>query len=220
MLRWIADVVGTLGYVGIALLMAIENVVLPLPSELIMPLAGFTAERSGMSLWGVILAGTIGSVAGALPVYAYARAIGEERLSRWVDAHGRWLLLNRRNIERSDERLRRHGALAVLVSQLLPGARGLVSLPAGFARVNVVTFTIANFAGTIVWCAVLAVAGEQLGAHFTQVNGLLGPVGWGILAIGVTAFLVRRLVRKRRRRGAEGSAPPRAPGGPPERSGT
>src|SRR4051812_16650964 len=125
MLSWIAHFVGALGYTGVALLMAIENVVFPLPSELIMPLAGFLAGRGYMSLIGVIIAGTIGTVAGALPVYWMAHKVGEERIANWIEAHGRWLRIRASDIERANDSFKRHGGRAVFVAQLIPGARVL-----------------------------------------------------------------------------------------------
>lgn len=195
MVRWVAGLVGSLGYIGVALLMAIENVVLPLPSELIMPLAGFASGTGRMTLWGVILAGTIGSVVGALPVYAFARSVGEERISRWIEAHGRWLLLRGKDIKKADNRLKQHAGRAVVLSQLVPGARGLIAIPAGFARMNVTWFALANFIGTVIWCTVLAVAGNVLGSHYTKVEHVLGPIGYVVLAaiaIGSIVWLMRR----------------------------
>lgn len=206
MLHWIAGIVGSLGYVGVAVLMAVENVVLPLPSELIMPLAGFESAVGRMTLVGVITAGTIGSTLGALPVYLVARSVGEERLSRWVEAHGRWFLLRRRDIVKADARFGAHGGRTVFISQMVPGLRGLIAIPAGFARMNVAWFLLANLAGTAVWCTALAVAGNQLGAHFTQVDNVLGPVGWSVLAALVLATGVWLWRRRQARRAREARA--------------
>jgi membrane protein DedA with SNARE-associated domain len=201
MLRWIAGLVGSFGYTGVALLMAIENIVLPIPSELIMPLAGFESGSGRMTLLGVIIAGSIGSVLGAIPVYAFARHVGEDRVSRWLDAHGRWLLVSGKDMRHADASFKRHGGFAVVVSQLLPGARGLISLPAGIARMNVVWFMITNFIGTVVWCAVLATAGNMLGVHYAKVNQLLGPIGWVIIAAIVVLLLAAPFVMRHRRKG-------------------
>lgn len=203
MLHWIRGLVGSFGYLGVGLLMAIENVVLPLPSELIMPLAGFVSGTGRMNLMGVILAGTIGSVVGALPVYALARSVGEQRIAHWLDKHGHWLFVSGRDMRNADARFKRHGGVAVVISQLLPGVRGLIALPAGIARMNVVWFAAANFIGTIVWCTVLAIAGHALGVHYSEVNKILGPVGWTILvAIGVVAVVALLGLRRRRHRRA------------------
>ena len=199
MLAWIAHLVGALNYWGVAILMAIENVFLPLPSELIMPLAGFLTANGNMTLTGVIIAGTIGSVLGALPLYYAGRALGEERPERWLERYGRWTRIRGRDLERATARFSGHSFVDVIIAQLLPGVRGLISIPAGVARMNVGLFLLANLIGTLVWCAVLAVAGRLLGANFTKIHKFLGPVGWTILGVLVAALVVWAMVRKRRR---------------------
>jgi membrane protein DedA with SNARE-associated domain len=200
MLHWIATTVGSLSYFGVALLMAIENIILPLPSELIMPLAGARTNHGSLTLWGVILAGTIGSVIGSYPIFAAAWIYGPERVTEWADRHGKWLLLRRGELQKAHHRFEKRGASAVFISQLLPGVRSLIAIPAGFAHMNVLLFTAANFAGTFVWCSVLAILGRELGTHFGRINKYLGPVGWialGLVLVGVPTWLY---LRKRRRR--------------------
>ena len=200
MLRWIADVVGDMSYWGVALLMAIENVVLPMPSELIMPFAGFLAARGRMSLTGVIVAGALGSALGALPLYSLARKYGKTHVTNWVDRHGKWLLLRGRDLVRASERFERHRGLAVFFSQLLPGVRGLISLPAGFAKMQVVLFEVTNFLGTLIWCAVLAWAGHLLGANYERVHDVLGPTTWALIGGGflwTAVWLIRRRYARR-----------------------
>ncbi|MFL5562538.1 MAG: DedA family protein [Gemmatimonadaceae bacterium] len=197
MLRWIVDWVASMSYWGVGLLMAIENVVLPLPSELIMPLSGYLSSQGRMSLWGVIAAGTIGSVLGALPLYYVARRVGRDRVTAWVDRHGKWVLVRGRDLERANARFAGNNFTAVAVSQIIPGVRGLVALPAGFARMNVLMFLLANFAGTIVWCGVLAIAGHVLGANFARVHKFLGPIGWAVLAIALLAGIAWGIRRRR-----------------------
>jgi membrane protein DedA with SNARE-associated domain len=199
MLPWIAHLVGALNYWGVAILMAIENVFLPLPSELIMPLAGFLTANGSMTLAGVIVAGTTGSVLGALPLYYAGRALGEERPERWVERYGRWTLLRGKDLERASARFSGHSFVDVIIAQMLPGVRGLISIPAGVARMNVGLFLLANLIGTLVWCAVLAVAGRILGANFTKIHKFLGPVGWTILGVLIIAIGVWAIVRKRKR---------------------
>lgn len=182
MIKWIVGLVSSMGIFGVALLMAIENVVLPLPSELIMPLAGFAASRGRMSLVGVIIAGTVGSVLGALPLYCLARTAGEQKTKHWVTKHGRWLLLRPADLDKPKRWFAKHGSLAVIIGQIIPGVRGLISLPAGYAKMNVFAFLLYNFIGTIVWCGVLAYIGKELGAHFKDVQKYLGPAGWVVLA--------------------------------------
>jgi membrane protein DedA with SNARE-associated domain len=202
MIKWIVGLVTSMGIYGVALLMAIENVVLPLPSELIMPLAGFAVSRGQMSLAGVIIAGTIGSVAGALPLYYLARTAGEDKVKHWVTKHGRWLLLRPSDLDKPKRWFAKHGSLAVIIGQIIPGVRGLISLPAGYAKMNVFAFLLYNFIGTIVWCGVLALIGHQLGVHYKEVHKYLGPAGWvvlaGLLVWGGIVLWKRRKGKKRR----------------------
>jgi membrane protein DedA with SNARE-associated domain len=181
--------------------MAVENIVLPIPSELIMPFAGFKTARDQMTLLGVIIAGTVGSVLGGLPLYYAGYALGEDRLKRWVERYGKWVLLRGKDLERVSARFSGNSFLDVTLGQLVPGVRGMISIPAGVARMNVGLFLLANFIGTIVWCTVLAVAGRLLGRNFTQIHKFLGPAGWAILGLLVVALAVW-LVRRRRNRSA------------------
>jgi membrane protein DedA with SNARE-associated domain len=190
MLSLIAHFVGTLGLLGVALLMAIENIVFPLPSELIMPLAGFLAGRGYMSLPGVIIAGSVGSVAGAIPVYWVARKVGEERIAKWIESHGRWLRIKAPDIERANARFIRHGGRAVFLSQLIPGLRVLISIPAGVARMHLGWFIVTNLAGTLIWCTLLAVAGEELGVHFSTVAHLMRPILWISTGLAAAVFSI------------------------------
>jgi membrane protein DedA with SNARE-associated domain len=194
-LNWIFHLVTSLNYWGVAILMAVENVVLPIPSELIMPLAGFETVSGRLSLLGVITAGTIGSVLGGLPLYYAGYALGEDRLEKWVERYGKWTLLRGRDIERATDRFSGNNFLEVAIGQLLPGVRGVISIPAGVARMNIGLFLLANFIGTVVWCTLLAVAGRLLGANFTKIHNFLGPMGWvilGLLILALAFWLIRR----------------------------
>jgi membrane protein DedA with SNARE-associated domain len=196
MLQWIVHLVASLNYLGVAILMAIENIILPIPSELIMPLAGFETASGRMKLARVILAGTIGSVAGSLPLYYAGCALGKDRLSTWVEKYGRWMMIRGNDLERATKHFSGNNVRAVVIGQLIPGVRGLISLPAGVARMNLALFLGANFVGTFIWCTVLAVAGRLLGANFTKIHKFLGPVGWSILALLVAALIGRIFWRR------------------------
>jgi membrane protein DedA with SNARE-associated domain len=201
-LQAIVRLVGALGYCGIGLLMAVENVVLPIPSELIMPFGGFECAVGRLALVGTILTGTIGSVIGALPMYAVGRLLGKERVTAWVDRHGSWILLRGRDLERVGIRFERHGGRAVFLGQLLPGVRGLISLPAGFAHMNLALFVATNFAGTLIWCTVLALLGFLLGVNYPLVHAYARPVIWIALG-GLVAWATVWLVRRRRAAGRQ-----------------
>jgi len=178
--------------------MAVENIILPIPSELIMPLAGFKTARDQMTLFGVIAAGTAGSVLGGLPLYYAGYALGEDRLRQWIRRYGKWMLLRAEDLDRASDRFSGNSFIDVTLGQLLPGIRGLISIPAGVARMNVGLFLLANLIGTLVWCTVLAVAGRLLGRNFTKIHEFLGPTGWvilGVLAAGIAYWLIRRKKR-------------------------
>ena len=195
MLHWITHLVNSLNYWGVAILMAVENIILPIPSELIMPLAGFKAARDQMTLFGVIAAGTAGSVLGGLPLYYAGYALGEDRLRQWIQRYGKWMLLRAEDLDRASDRFSGNSFIDVTLGQLLPGVRGLISIPAGVARMNVGLFLLANLIGTLVWCTVLAVAGRLLGRNFTKIHEFLGPTGWvilGVLTAGLAYWLIRR----------------------------
>lgn len=205
MFEWITGLVQDLGYAGVGLLMLLENVFPPLPSELIMPLAGFVADRGQMNFWGAVAAGSVGSLAGAMAWYAVGRAVGERRLRAWIDRHGMWLTLDCEDIDRAADWFRRHGAVAVLVGRLVPTVRTFISVPAGFERMPVATFVLFSAIGTVAWTVALAYAGRVLGANYTAVQGYLEPVTWVILG-GFAVLLVYRAIRQYRARRAERSA--------------
>ncbi|MFH5926462.1 DedA family protein [Roseomonas xinghualingensis] len=164
------------GYLGIALLMLAENVFPPIPSELIMPLAGFTAAQGKLNIFLVVLAGTVGTVLGALFWYGVARWVGQDRLRRWTGAHGRWLTISPGEVDRATDWFERHGRLAVLFAHFVPAVRTLVSIPAGIAGMPLPTFVIFTSLGTAVWCGVLAGLGYVLEGQHERVAAYLNPV--------------------------------------------
>ena len=161
------------GYIGIVFLMFVENVFPPIPSEFIMPLAGFMVTEDKFALFGVIAAGTIGSVLGALPLYYLGAKLGEERLKRFATRHGRWLTLSPDDVDKSNEWFNRHGAKAVLFCRLVPGIRSFISIPAGINRMNLVSFLLFTTIGAAVWTSILAYAGYVLGTNFRQIGEYL-----------------------------------------------
>ena len=191
MFDWITALVSQTGYAGIALLMLAENVFPPIPSELIMPLAGFTAARGELSLVGVIVSGMLGSVAGALVWYEIGRRVGVERLRRLAARHGRWLTMAPEDLDRSVAWFRRHAGLAVLAGRLMPAVRSLISVPAGVAAMRLPVFLAWTTLGTAMWTAVLAVAGYLLEAGYAQVAEWLNPVTSVIVAAIVLGYAYR-----------------------------
>ena len=202
MFEWMANLVQSLGALGVAFLMLLENVFPPIPSELVMPLAGFVAARGGMSFWPMVLAGAAGSLAGATLWYVIGRRIGERRLRRWVDDHGRWLTLSCDDMDRAQDWFERRGRSAVFVGRLIPGVRTFISLPAGFSGMPMHSFIGYSALGTLVWTAALAYAGRLLGSQYERVGSYLEPVSWLVIGSIVLLYIVR-LVRQNRTRGAE-----------------
>jgi membrane protein DedA with SNARE-associated domain len=149
MAGWVMRVIYSAGYPAIVLLMFVENIFPPIPSELIMPLAGYMVSRGQFSIVGVVAAGTVGSILGALPLYYLGRGLGEERLKRLADKHGRWLTVSRRDIERAKRWFDRHGWAAVVFCRLVPGVRSLISIPAGVDRMSLPVFLACTSAGSV-----------------------------------------------------------------------
>jgi len=191
MFEWITHLLDQLGYVGIALLMLLENVFPPIPSELIMPLAGFDAARGDMNVYLVILSGSIGSVAGALFWYVIGRWIGEDRLKRFASRHGRLLTLNASEIERVNRWFDMHNEKAVLLGRLVPAVRTLISVPAGIFEMSLGRFLIYSTIGTVGWTALLTFGGYMLGDRYELVQTWINPVSNVIVGIIVLAYLYR-----------------------------
>ena len=151
MFDWMIELIERGGYLGIVALMFLENLFPPIPSELIMPSAGFQASQGSLSLAGVMLAGTAGSLCGALFWYAVGRYAGENRLKRWASRHGRWLTLTPEDVDRADDWFDRHNAAAVFFGRLLPTIRTLISIPAGLFEMPPGPFLLYSALGTGLW---------------------------------------------------------------------
>ena len=198
MFGWIQHTMTTLGYPGVALLMFLENVFPPIPSELIMPLAGFTAGRGDLSFVGVVVAGALGSLLGQLPLYYLGRWASEDKLVAWAERYGKWLTLSGQDIKKADDWFDRHGHKAVFLARLVPGLRSLISIPAGMSEMPLTTFWLYSALGTTLWALLLAALGGLLGENYTLVDTYLGPVSLVVLG-GLLVFAVFWIVRRRRR---------------------
>jgi membrane protein DedA with SNARE-associated domain len=191
MFDWIVNLVSQTGYAGIAFLMLAENVFPPVPSELIMPLAGFAAARGELGFFGVVLAGTAGSLAGALFWYEIGRRVGVERLRRWTERHGRWLTMSPDELDRAIDWFRRHAGRSVLLGRLVPAVRTLISVPAGVASMRLPVFLAWTSAGTAMWTTFLAGMGYLLEGGYQQVAHWVNPVSNVVVAALVLGYLYR-----------------------------
>lgn len=193
MASWIESIVNTMGVVGIALLMFLENVFPPIPSELIMPLAGYTAAQGKANIVLVIVAGAVGSMAGAFFWFGIGYWVGEERLKRFADSHGRWITLSCADIAKVDDWFDKHGHKAVLVGRVIPTVRTLISVPAGLSEMSWGRFLIYSGIGTVVWTTGLALLGYTLGSQYRNVSAWLDSISLGILAL-IVAYYIYRVV--------------------------
>jgi membrane protein DedA with SNARE-associated domain len=204
----ITDIVDTLGYVGVAFLVALENVFPPIPSEVVLPLAGFVAGRGDASLIGMIIAATVGSVIGAWILYGIAAAVGPERLHTFVVRYGKWFRLGEKDIARAEEWFDRRSDAAVLIGRCIPLIRSLVSIPAGFRRMRFGRFTVFTAIGSAVWNTALISAGAVLGDRWKQVGDVVG-LFQGVVIVAIVVLLAwfvwTRLLRPRLR--ASGDLP-------------
>ena len=191
--RFIADH----GYLAIFALMAIENIFPPIPSELIMPLAGFTAAGGKLNLFAVLLAGTAGSVAGTAPWYYAGRLYGRNRLRKLAGSHGRWLTVKPGDIDKALQAFERHGRKAVLFGRLVPAVRTLISVPAGIAEMTLLRYLAYSAIGSLIWASLLAGAGYLLEAQYDSVARYLDPVSKAIVGFLLATYLYRLATYKK-----------------------
>lgn len=193
---WVLDVIAALGYLGLALLLVAENLFPPIPSEVVLPLAGFLVGRGDLAFWAALLSSTTGSVAGALVLYALGRYGGRKLVLRY----GRFLRVDAESLDRADGWFRRYGDWVVLFARVVPVARSIVSIPAGTTKMPVVRFTALTALGSCVWNALLIGAGVFLGANWQRVEGWVGSYSNVVLiavAVIAAALLVLRHVRRK-----------------------
>lgn len=198
--EWATSVVETLGYGGVALLVALENLFPPIPSEVVLPLAGFVAARGDASAGGMVVAATFGSMLGAYALYGVSAAIGPVRLRRLVSRHGRWFGLDGDDLDRAEDWFDRRARSVVLVSRCVPLMRSLISVPAGFRRMPLLPFSLYTLAGSLLWNLALIAAGYLLGERWQEagepVDILQNAVMAGV-ALGVAWIVWRRVVAPR-----------------------
>jgi membrane protein DedA with SNARE-associated domain len=201
MAEWIAQTMASLGYLGIGLLMFLENLFPPIPSELIMPLAGFTAAQGKLELVPAIAAGVIGTVLGALPWYYVGVVLGENRIKSWLGKYGKWIGISVEELDKTQRWFGRHGTKAIFWGRLVPVIRTLVSLPAGFSRVTLPTFLVFSTLGITAWTALLTFLGYKLGQNYGLVEKYIYVISKGVVAaILITfGFWLYRVIRRNRR---------------------
>lgn len=196
---WVTDVITSIGEPGVGLLIALENIFPPLPSELILPFAGFAAERGDLNIVLAWISATIGAVVGALVLYALGALVGYDRLH---DLAGkRWFFLfGEKDLERGERLFDRYQAPVILAGRCIPLVRSVVSVPAGIARMPLPRFCLYTALGAGIWNALFIYAGSVAGDNYERIEGYVKPVSYAVLTVlaGAIAWLVARTVRRKR----------------------
>lgn len=199
---WVADIVESFGYVGVAVLTLLENLIPPIPSEIILPLAGFLVGQGRFSFLPVVLAATLGSVGGALILYGLGAWLGERRLYMLMGKFGRYVLMDESDLDKARDWFERHGAKAILVGRLVPGIRSIISIPAGLVKMPIWQFITYTLIGSTVWNVTLISFGWALGDQWDKVQDYVKLMEYVVILVIVAAglwFLWARRHKVRRR---------------------
>lgn len=197
MSEWIINIMEQLGYLGIALLMFLDNVFPPIPSEVIMPSAGFTAAQGQLSLIGVIVAGSLGSLIAAATLYWIGRKISHDALFHWVNQYGKYLFIKTDDVKKALDWFEKYGHRVVFFGRMIPAVRSLISIPAGMSHMPFWKFMTYSALGTVIWTTFLATVGYYFGNNTALMQQIFSNVGYMIVAI-VALFVVYLWFKKRK----------------------
>ena len=193
---WVLSIMAEFGYFGIVFAMFAENVFPPIPSEIIMPAAGFAASKGELNLVLVILAGTLGAVLGALPLYYLGRVFDKERLLTFTEKYGKYVFVKSCDVTAANDWFEKHGKLAVFFGRMVPGVRSLISIPAGMNNMPLPPFLVLTALGSSVWATVLTLAGYYLGQNYEVIQSILAPYSKGI-GIAVVIIIIGWFIKNR-----------------------
>lgn len=188
--NWITEVMNTYGYMGILLLIALENIFPPIPSEVILTFGGFMTTTSNMSIIGVIVVSTIGSVVGAIVLYGIGLLIDVNRLGKIVDRWGHILRLTSKDIRKVNDWFNKFGVWAVFLGRLVPLVRSLISIPAGMAHMNFGIFLLFTTVGSLIWNSILVSVGAAVGASWSTIVGYMDTYSNVVLLLLVVLFVL------------------------------
>ncbi len=186
----IVEIMQTLGLFGVGFLMFLENVFPPIPSELIMPAAGFAAAQGQMSLFWVVVAGTMGAVLGALPLYYLGTVFDEKRLTSLVERYGKYMLVTPSDVKNAKTWFDKYGYWVVFFGRMIPAIRSLISIPAGMNKMPLVPFLLLTAVGSAIWTFMLAYAGFVLGANYDKVEQFIAPISKLVVAVVLMVAIV------------------------------
>ncbi len=194
MSEWILKLISDASYIGVAFLMFAETVFPPIPSEVIMPVAGLAAAKGQMNIYGVIASGTAGAMFGNYFWYLAARVVSIERFKPFILRWGRYLTLDWAEIERAEKLFGTQGWAIVFFGRMLPTLRSLISIPAGLLHMRLTTFFFWSTLGTVGWTAFLGTFGFVMGSRYKEVDTYVGPVAFAVMAVIVAGY-IWRLIR-------------------------
>ena len=211
LITYLPDLIGNaveanqwVGYLAILIAMFLENLVPPIPSELIMPLGGFYIHQEQLQFLPVVLAGLIGTVLGALPWYGIGRLVNEQRLENWLSKYGRWIGISPNDLLKSRNWFNRYGFALVFWGRLIPGIRTLISVPAGIELMPLIPFLIWTTAGSLIWTLFLTFAGFLLGEGYSNVEVWMEPFSQIIkllILLGTCSLIIWLILRNFRNKG-------------------
>jgi membrane protein DedA with SNARE-associated domain len=199
--QMVETVINTFGYPGIFIMMLTEHLFPPLPSEIVLPFGGFMVAEGRLSMTGILIAATIGSLAGASVFYYLGYKLGEDRLKKFIEKYGKFALLTENDLDRALEAFEKHEKWTILIGRLIPSVRSLISIPAGIKKMNLKLFLLLTLIGSAVWNSLLAGAGYFLGSNWDAVLNYLEIYETIILvalAILIGQFVIRRLIKNRK----------------------
>lgn len=197
---WLVTIITTLGYPGVALSVFIESFFAPIPSEIILPFSGFVASTGALNIYWVIVVATVAAYLGTLPFYFIGRW-GEKYVFKFLDKYGKYLFIDRGDVDWAFGLFEKHGNKIVLAGRLIPIVRTLISLPAGVAKMRFVIFSIYTIIGALIWNTLLAYAGYILADNWESVGAWIGKyekVILGVVVLAVILYFLRGYLRKRK----------------------
>jgi membrane protein DedA with SNARE-associated domain len=200
LIMWLVNTIGAMGYTGIFLLMAMESSVIPVPSELVMPPAGYLAQQGQMNIWVAILMGTVGSLLGAYANYYAAHYLGRPLVLKY----GKYVWITEEKFAKVEQYFRDHGEISTFIGRLLPVVRHLISLPAGLAGMNHAKFTLYTLAGAGIWVTILTWIGYIIGANQELIMQYSHQALIGVVVVsGVIIYFYIRNHRKKKAMAAD-----------------
>ncbi|MBO3061646.1 DedA family protein [Mammaliicoccus fleurettii] len=197
---WITCIMEQFGYLGIALLILLENVFPPIPSEVILTFGGFMTTKSELTIVGVVIASTIGSVFGAVILYWIGRILNVDRLERIIEKWGKYLRLTKEDVRKADAWFDKYGPWTVFFCRFIPLIRSLISIPAGMSGMNQWLFLLLTTLGTLIWNLILVIVGAKVGDNWHQIVNYMDVYSnfmYAIIAIGIIVFIIWFVKRKK-----------------------